>query len=207
MTRSTTGVPATTGEALESGLVIDPTNPAVLDVHDFRRAGDMRHVHRVAPAPAGLGNPVITIEPGSDVRLDLLLESVIDGVLVTGTVAYDASGVCSRCLDPLQEARSTSLSELYLWSPPDEQDPDDDPLPVVAAGLIDLSDAVRDAIVLDVPLAPVCDDNCPGLCAECGARMADDPQHRHQVADPRWQALAAWQDPADDTATGSMRDT
>lgn len=187
--------------------MIDPTNPAVLDVHDFRRAGDMRQVRRVAPAAADLGNPVITIEPGSDVRLDLLLESVIDGVLVTGTVEYDASGVCSRCLDPLAEVRSTSLSELYLWSPPDEQDPDDDPLPVVAAGLIDLSDAVRDAIVLDVPLAPVCDDDCPGLCAECGARLADDPGHRHEVADPRWQALTAWQEPADDTAAESMRDT
>lgn len=167
----------------------------------------MRQVHRVAPAPADMGNPVITIEPGSDVVLDLLLESVIDGVLVTGTVQYAATGVCSRCLDPLVEARSTTFAELYLWSPPDEPDPDDDPMPLVAAGLIDLSSAVRDAIVLDVPLAPVCDEDCPGLCVECGAKLAADPSHRHEAADPRWQALTAWQDTADDTSSDAIRDT
>jgi uncharacterized protein len=157
----------------------------------------MRQVRRVAPATVGMGNPVIAVEPGSDVALDLLLESVIDGVLVTGTVRYSAVGVCSRCLDPLDDSRSTAFSELYLWAPPEEADPDNEPLPVVAAGLIDLSDAVRDAIVLDVPLAPVCREDCPGLCAECGARLADDPDHHHEAADPRWQALADWQNPAD----------
>lgn len=70
----------------------DPADPYVLDVHDFRRAGDSRRVERVVPAPAELGNPVITVPPDSQVDLDLLLESVVEGVLVDGAVRYRAVG-------------------------------------------------------------------------------------------------------------------
>ena len=172
--------------------MIDPTSPAVLDVHDFRAAGDTRAVRRTWALGRGIGNPVIEVteEP---ISVQALLESVIDGVLVTGDIEYPVVGQCSRCLDPIDESRTVPFSELYLWSPPEQIDPDADPLPLVQAGLIELSDVVRDAIVLDLPLAPVCREDCPGLCAECGARLADDPGHAHAAVDPRWQALAGWE--------------
>lgn len=187
--------------------MIDPTNPAVLDVHDFRRAGEMRQVERALPAPEGIANPVITVPGGADVAVGLLMESVIEGVLVSGTVTYPVTGECSRCLDPLVDTRTTEMSELYLWHPPEQEDPDAEPMPLVQGGFIDLSEAIRDAIVLDLPLAPVCDDDCPGLCPQCGARLVDDPDHDHPTVDPRWQALADWQEPPDEPSTEAMRDT
>ena len=56
--------------------------------------------------------------------------------------------------------------------------------------LMDLEEVVRDAVVTSLPFQPVCRDDCPGLCSECGARLADDPDHHHDVIDPRWSALA-----------------
>ena len=55
--------------------------------------------------------------------------------------------------------------------------------------LFDLESVLRDAVVLALPMQPVCQDDCPGLCSECGARLADDPDHHHEVADIRWAAL------------------
>ncbi len=54
----------------------------------------------------------------------------------------------------------------------------------------DLEPALRDAVVLALPLAPLCTDDCPGLCVECGGRRADlAPDHGHETLDPRWAAL------------------
>ena len=50
---------------------------------------------------------------------------------------------------------------------------------------------VRDAVVLGLPIAPLCRIDCPGLCAQCGAPLADDPEHHHEEHDPRWAALTA----------------
>ena len=63
--------------------------------------------------------------------------------------------------------------------------------------LLDLEPLLRDAVVLALPFQPLCEDDCPGLCAECGARLADDPDHAHEAAiDPRWAGLAALQQDA-----------
>ena len=62
-------------------------------------------------------------------------------------------------------------------------------LPELEGDLIDLEPVLRDAVVLALPLRPLCRDDCPGLCAECGARLADDPDHGHETVDPRWAAL------------------
>jgi uncharacterized protein len=56
-------------------------------------------------------------------------------------------------------------------------------------GLLDLEPVLRDAVVLALPLQPVCREDCPGLCSECGARLADDPDHHHEAVDIRWAAL------------------
>jgi uncharacterized protein len=63
--------------------------------------------------------------------------------------------------------------------------------------LIDLLPVLRDAVVIDLPLAPLCSEECLGLCPECGVRLQDDPQHQHQTSDPRWAALADLLEPGD----------
>lgn len=188
----------------------DPTDPGVVDVHDFRRAGEFKRVERVVPAADDLRNPMIGIPAGSNLAVTLLLESVIDGVLATGDARYDLVGECSRCLDPIKTTSATNFSELFLWEPPEEIDPDAEPQPLIVDGLLDFGPALHDALVLDLPLAPVCREDCPGLCAQCGARLADDPDHHHEQLDPRWAALAGLEvgadGEADDEAAEGMGD-
>ena len=173
----------------------------------------MQRVSFTAPAPADLGLMAIGVPEGSDLDLDLRLESVIEGVLVTGTARVRLVGECSRCLDPISDEWEIDLQELYLYedtdhrgrvveSPADDDDVDEQQR--MSGEHLDLEPLLRDAVVLDLPLAPVCRDDCPGLCPHCGFHLADDPDHRHDVIDPRWAALGALgtgdqsDDPSDD---------
>jgi uncharacterized protein len=151
----------------------------------------MRKVSLTLAAPEGLGADVVWVPEGSDLVLDLRLESVMEGVLVSGTVRGVATGECVRCLGDVQFDLEAEIMELFAY--PDRvvegDENDDDVRELGVDDLIDLEPALRDAVVLALPFQPVCRDDCPGLCSECGARLADDPGHRHEVADPRWAAL------------------
>lgn len=152
----------------------------------------MRSLTRVVAAPADLGTEVIGIPEGSDLELDLRLEAVLEGVLVSGTIRGQARGECVRCLDDVEREVDAELQELYAYPErrPEATDDEDDEVRELQDELIDLEPALRDAVVLALPYQPLCRDDCPGLCSECGARLADDPDHRHDSIDPRWQALA-----------------
>ncbi len=162
----------------------------MLDIHELaRRPGSMKRVHLAVPAPADLGiEGVVGVPEGARIELDLRLESVLEGVLVSGTARAPFTGVCVRCLDPVGGDVVADVQELFAYDDP-ENVPGDDDL-VVEGELIDLEQPVRDAVVLGLPSAPVCRDDCPGLCATCGARLAEDPAHTHDTTDPRWAALA-----------------
>ena len=164
----------------------------MLDLHALgRRPGTMRRIRRIVPAPADLGlGGVVGVPAGVDLELDVRLESVMEGVLVSGTAAARTEGECVRCLDPVLGDVAVEFQELYGY--PDRVLDDDraDGELVLDGDLIDLDQAVRDAVVLALPRAPLCRDDCPGLCVQCGARLADDPGHAHSTTDPRWAALA-----------------
>jgi uncharacterized protein len=182
---------------------LDPKDPLVLDVRTLqRRPGSMVTVERSAPAPAGLGVAMARVPEGSPIELDLRLESVLEGVLVSGTADLQISAECSRCLEPFDWHEEVDLTELFRYPATDargviveEEDESEDPLPVLDDDLIDLQPVLRDAVVLDLPLAPLCSEECLGLCPQCGVRLADDPQHAHETTDPRWAALAALTEP------------
>jgi uncharacterized protein len=151
----------------------------------------MRRVSRVVPAPADLGlGGVVEVPEGTEIELNVRLEAVMEGVLASGTAATSFSGECVRCLDAVGGHVVVDVQELYAY-PENEAGTEagEDDLFVVE-DKIDLEQPVRDAIVLALPSAPVCREDCPGLCAECGARLADDPSHMHDTTDPRWAALA-----------------
>jgi uncharacterized protein len=151
----------------------------------------MRRVTRTAAAPADLGTEVIGVPEGSDLELALRLEAVMEGVLVSGTVRGRATGECVRCLGEVDDEIVIELQELYVYpgrSPQNDED-GDELRELRADDLIDLEPALRDAVVLALPFQPVCRVDCPGLCSDCGARLADDPEHHHESADPRWAAL------------------
>ncbi|MGI8614890.1 MAG: YceD family protein [Nocardioidaceae bacterium] len=139
------------------------------------------------PAPAGVGIDVLGVLEGSLVELDLRLEAVMEGVLVTGTATVQVSGECARCLGRIANDLAVDLQELYAY----DVGRDDDETGRLEGDLLDLEPVLRDAVVLALPFSPRCSPDCPGLCPQCGARLADDPDHVHdERMDPRWAALS-----------------
>ncbi len=172
----------------------------MLDTRELgRRPGSQREASLTAEAPAELGIEILGVPQGSPVELDLRLEAVMEGVLVTGTATAELEGECARCLEPIEDTITIDLQELFLYDDirdaaagPDGSSDDDEETGVrrTEDDLIDLEPVLRDAVVLALPFQPLCQDDCPGLCVECGARLADDPDHRHdEPVDPRWAAL------------------
>jgi DUF177 domain-containing protein len=151
------------------------------------------------PAPADLGIEVLRVPEGAPVELDLRTEAVMEGVLVTGTARAALEGECVRCLEPISEEIEVRFQELFVYDDR-EVDPDEElEVSKLQADLVDLEPLLRDAVVLALPFQPLCEDDCPGLCAECGARLADDPDHTHgEPVDPRWAALATLTEPEQD---------
>lgn len=132
---------------------------------------------------------MIGVPEGSDIEVQIGLESVLDGVYVSGAARTRAAGDCVRCLDPLEQEVVAAIQELYLYDPPQRAADDPDELPGVDGDWIDLEPALRDAVVTALPFQPICTADCPGLCSRCGTRLRDDREHSHDEVDPRWEAL------------------
>jgi uncharacterized protein len=171
---------------------LNPRAPLVFDTRDLpRRPGAMRTLTRTIPAPADLGLELISVPQGADLRLDLRLESVTEGVLATGTVTAPVTGECGRCLRPISDTLTVTLQELYAY--PDsttDETAEDDEVGRIQGDLFDLEPALRDAVVLALPNNPLCRTDCPGLCSECGEPWDELPAgHSHRQLDQRWAAL------------------
>jgi len=149
----------------------------------------MRTLHRTIAAPAGLGTDVVRIPEGSDLELDLRLEAVMEGILLSGTIRGRTEGECVRCLDPVEDEIEADVQELFVYPGRTPEGEDEDELRELVDEMIDLEPVLYDTLVPALPFQPVCRDDCPGLCSECGARLADVPGHTHESADPRWDAL------------------
>jgi uncharacterized protein len=169
-------------------------SPFVIDVSRLgRRPGSMVELTETVAAPERIGIDMVGIAKGASVELDLRLESVSEGVLVTGTVSAPTAGDCARCLTPITGDVEIDLTELFAY--PDsatEASTEADEIGHVVDDTIDLEQQVIDAIGLVLPFAPLCEEDCPGLCQQCGVRLADaEPGHQHDLIDPRWAKLAA----------------
>lgn len=175
----------------------DARRPLVLDLRELgRRPGTMLEKQLEVEAPEHLGTEVISVPEGAPMALDLRLEAVMEGVLVSGSVRATATGACVRCLDPVDIPMEVNLQELFAYADRaahhhEVDAEDDEDVRELDGDLADLEPVIRDAVVPELPFQPVCRDDCPGLCSECGARLADDPTHQHDQIDPRWQGLDA----------------
>ncbi|KQN96691.1 MULTISPECIES: YceD family protein [Arthrobacter] len=156
-----------------------------------RSPGSMRTIEEHVPAPKDFGVALIGVQEGSDMELDLRFESVHEGILVSGTANVEVTGECGRCLEPLRFDRDVDLQELFFYSDSASLSvEEDEEQHRVESDSVDLEPVLRDAVVTSLPFQPVCREDCQGLCSECGARLNDDPDHHHEVLDPRWSALA-----------------
>jgi len=173
----------------------DPSSPWVFGTRELgRQAGSMKVYRRTIPAPADpsrLGLDVIAVPAGEPVELDVRLEAVTEGVYVSGTVDVPLAGECARCLDELTDEVTVEIGELFVY--PDsvtDETTEEDELPRVVDELLDVEQTVRDAVVLALPMAPLCRSDCAGLCPDCGEKRVDlAPDHGHETLDPRWAAL------------------
>ena len=146
------------------------------------------------PAPADLGIEVLRVPEGSPVELDLRLEAVMEGVLVTGEASADLVGECARCLDEISDESVVDLQELFVYEDQRLPSEEDDDVSTLVGDLFDLEPLLRDAVVLALPFQPLCEADCPGMCPDCGVRLKDDPDHAHdEPIDPRWAGLTALQ--------------
>jgi uncharacterized protein len=176
---------------------LDPRLPLVLDTRDLpRQPGSVRALTRVVPAPKDLGGELIAVPEGTDLTLDLSMTSVSEGVYVSGVVRAPVAGECGRCLRDIDKSYDFSIQELFLFEEgetveaSDDDDEDADETGRMQGDLIDLEPAVRDAVVLALPVNPLCRQDCPGLCPDCGVHLDELPaDHSHELDDPRWAAL------------------
>jgi uncharacterized protein len=169
-----------------------PTSPLVVDITRLgRRPGSMVTLRDTVPSPSRIGVELIAIEPGAPLELDLRVESVSEGVLVTGTVTAPTVGECGRCLTAMPGRVEVALTELFAY--PDsttEATTEEGEVGHVVDNTIDLEQPIIDAVGLELPFSPVCRSDCPGLRPECGVALAAEPGHHHDRIDPRWAKLA-----------------
>lgn len=176
---------------IQSGVTLpDGTKPWILSVSELAgRPGASEQLAVTWPAPAELSIPMLGIEEGSAMDVDLRIDSVHEGVLVSGAVEGTLKGQCARCLDPITETVTIDIQELFQY----EFDPvlDAEEQHLVEHGLVNVEPIMRDALVTSLPFQPRCSPDCEGLCDQCGVRLEEaGPDHHHEQLDPRWAALA-----------------
>jgi uncharacterized protein len=178
-----------------------PSSPLALNVARLgRRPGAVFTVHDTVPSPSRIGLELISIERGSPLDLDLRVESVSEGVLVTGTLAAPTTGECARCLTTFSGRVEVALTELFAYPASlTEATTEEDEVGRVIDDIVDLEQPIIDAVGLELPFSPVCRPDCPGLCPDCGVALATaEPGHHHDQIDPRWAKLAGMLRPDDD---------
>lgn len=176
----------------------DPRSPFVFDLRELgRRAGSLKAYRRSVPAPTALGLQLIAVPQGAPLQLDVRLESVTEGVLVTGSVTAPVSGECARCLEPVADELVVEICELFAYpASVTDETTEEDEVHRIDGDYLDVGPVVRDAVVLGLPFTPLCRPECAGLCPTCGQRLDDlPPGHAHEQIDPRWAALAALREP------------
>lgn len=172
-------------------------SPYAINALDLmHRPGEMRELTLDIPAAESFGNAVIQITEGTNIGIDVRLEALHDGILVTANVDTDATGECVRCLTEVVQPVEVEIQEVFAYSSDEAFDYE------VQDDHVDLEPLVRDTVVLSLPFQPVCQEDCLGLCPQCGVRLLDNPGHEHEEPiDPRWAALAGL-----DTATEASTD-
>jgi uncharacterized protein len=178
-------------------------NPFILNIHELsRRAGEMKEYELDIEAPERIGVPLIGVPQGGVIEADIRVESVTEGVLLSADIYAVAHGECIRCLDPVEEIVERKIQELYRYEPTNDRgrkkrsdevdiDLEDEDELQMDGDLMNLEIPIIDAIILALPVNPLCDDECMGLCPQCGEKWETLPDgHEHEEVDARWAGLA-----------------
>ncbi|MBT8798791.1 DUF177 domain-containing protein [Microbacterium flavum] len=159
----------------------------------------MREFEVEIPAPEKWGEGLVSIAEGEPVAVDVRLEAVHEGILVTADIRSRYTGVCGRCLTELAEPVEVEFQELFGY--PGDEATDFE----VQDDHVDLETPVRDSVVLSLPFQPVCQPDCPGLDPVTGDKLAEGTTLEPPI-DDRWIALAALKADTPDHDDDALRD-
>lgn len=157
--------------------------------------GSFREIDLEVPSQLETGVELLRIPVGTPIKFVGRLQTVTDGILVQGEVSATAVGQCSRCLSEIQQDLHESVAEVVFFPESREEliaagDEEAEEFYVIADDHIDLTPILNDALVLPMPLNPLCKPDCMGLCSGCGERWEDLPaDHEHPQRDPRFAVL------------------
>jgi uncharacterized protein len=195
-------------------------NPFVISIHDLGRGpGEFKKYDLTIDEHESIGTEALRVAHETSIDLELTLQSVSEGVLATGIAHTEATGECSRCLEPISFDIDEDFVQLFYYEKaghskkaPKREGSGKSPKAKAHSGKgsddksrdeldeeeaffienerIDLDLPVRDALLLNLPVYPLCSEECLGLCPECGLKLADLPSdHAHQKTDIRWAGL------------------
>ncbi|MFC7458257.1 YceD family protein [Brachybacterium sp. GCM10030267] len=169
------------------------------------RPGAHRRIERTIAAPAReAGGAAMQVPEGNALAVEAELESVVEGIYAHGSVRAHLEGECSRCLDPVDQDVEARLDEMFMYPEKVKADELEDSV-LLEDDKVNLGPLVRDALAMEADERPLCREDCPGLCPQCGFRMEDDPEHGHEIIDDRWAALKTLLDEDSDGSDGSAR--
>ncbi|CAN2240215.1 COG1399 Predicted metal-binding, possibly nucleic acid-binding protein [Candidatus Planktophila dulcis] len=183
-------------------LMTKSANPFLLNTHELpRRTGEMKEYQLDIESNARIGVPLIAVPEGDVIEVDVRLESVTEGVLLSADIYAVAIGECIRCLDPVEQVVERKIQELYRYELTNEKgrkkrrEEDDVDLDMedelqMEGDVMNLEIPIIDAIILALPVNPLCSEECLGLCPDCGEKWEKLPEgHAHEVVDARWSGL------------------
>ena len=151
------------------------------------RAGQSKSLDATFPAPSGIGDEIVGVDEGADVQVVGSFDSIVDGLILSARISAPVHAECTRCLKPIQRNWEASEEEVDIVAGEDESE---DTYPLLEGGSwADLEALLRDTLVEELPLQPLCKPDCKGLCSQCGIDLNEQPDHHHDVTDIRFAAL------------------
>lgn len=168
------------------------------------RPGQSKPIDTVFPAPSGIGDDIVGVREGADVRVVGSFDSIVDGLVFTGRIEAPLTAECTRCLKPIAPDWTVNATLFFPYDAPGAddgrgtgeveiiagEDEAEDVYPLSSDGAFaDMESPLRDTLVEALPLQPLCREDCLGLCPQCGVDLNEDPDHHHDVTDIRFAAL------------------
>jgi uncharacterized protein len=173
------------------------------------RAGQTKRIDAVFPAPSGIGDAIIGVREGDDVRIEGDIDSIVDGLILSASISAPVHAQCTRCLIDIHRPWNVPVTTFFPYDPSAGaydaprghagsaeveiiagEDESEDEYPLSPDGAFaDVEALIRDALVEALPLQPLCREECRGLCPQCGINLNEHPDHHHETGDIRFAAL------------------
>lgn len=175
------------------------------------RPGQSKEIDATFPAPSGIGDEIVGVDEGADVSVVGSFDSIVDGLILNARISAPVHVECTRCLKPIQRDWTVNVTSFFPYEDKSAagkggkagkngkeeeadiiagEDEAEDTYPLLDGGAwADLEALLRDTLVEELPLQPLCKPDCKGLCSQCGIDLNENPDHQHDMTDIRFAAL------------------